>query len=64
MRVDRQAQISGISGFILVSVVEGCGEVDGCPVSQGDSFIIPKGYEKASFKGNMKIIASIPGQKE
>ena len=49
---------------MLVSVVEGYGEVDGCAISKGDSFIIPKGYEKASLKGNMKIIASTPGQKE
>jgi mannose-6-phosphate isomerase/beta-glucosidase len=49
---------------MLVSVVEGCGEADGCAISKGDNFIIPSGYEKASFTGNMKIIASTPGQKE
>lgn len=64
MEVDGLAQISGLSGFMLVSVVEGCGEVDGCAVSKGDSFIIPKGYGKAGFKGSMKVIASTPGQKE
>ncbi len=64
MKVDGKAQISGLSEFMLVSVVEGCGEADGCTVSKGDSFIIPSGYEKASFTGNMKIIASTPGQKE
>ncbi len=64
MKVDGQAQITGLSEFMLVSVVEGCGEAEGCAVSKGDSFIIPSGYEKAGFKGNMKIIASTPGQKD
>lgn len=56
--VDTFAEISQDFSFMNVSVVEGCGTVDGKPVKKGSHFILPYGYETAQFKGNMEIIIS------
>ena len=44
--------------FMLMSVVEGSGEIDGCSVKKGDHFIVPSGYGLLSLTGEIKIIAS------
>lgn len=44
--------------FLLASVLEGKGNVDGCKVKKGDHFILPAGYGEAVFTGNMELIMS------
>ena len=44
--------------FLLASVLEGEGSVDGTPVKKGAHFILPAGYGKAVFAGNMELILS------
>ncbi len=44
--------------FLLASVLEGKGSVDGTPVNKGDHFILPAGYGEAVFEGNMELILS------
>lgn len=44
--------------FLLASVLEGEGSVDGTPVKKGVHFILPAGYGKAVFAGNMELILS------
>ena len=44
--------------FMLMSVVDGSGAVDGCDVKKGDHFNVPYGYGLMSLTGDMKIIAS------
>ena len=44
--------------FMLMSVIEGSGIVNGQPVKKGDHFILPCGFGKAEFTGEMSVIAS------
>jgi len=44
--------------YILLSVTDGDGYIDGNHVKKGDHMIIPKGYGDAVIAGNMQIILS------
>lgn len=44
--------------YLLVSVVEGSGEVCGHEVKKGDHFIVPNSVDEICFEGNMEVIAS------
>lgn len=44
--------------FLLASVLEGSGTVDGTEVKKGDHFILPAGYGNAVFAGDMELILS------
>ncbi|MBO5069118.1 MAG: mannose-6-phosphate isomerase, class I [Roseburia sp.] len=44
--------------FLLVSVLEGNGTVNGQAVKKGDHFILPCGYGKVEMQGQMSMIAS------
>lgn len=44
--------------FLQISVVEGNGVINGVAVSKGAHLIIPAGYGKVEFKGEMEVILS------
>lgn len=44
--------------FMLASVVEGEGTVEGIPISKGSHFILPKGIDEVVFHGTMQLILS------
>lgn len=44
--------------FLLLSVVEGNGVVNGQPVKKGDHFIIPSGFGKVEMQGEMSMVVS------
>ena len=44
--------------FLIMSVIEGDGLIDGQMISKGDHFILPYGYGKALLQGDMKLIVS------
>ncbi len=44
--------------FLLVSVVEGAGSIDGCPVQKGTHLIVPYGYGAVRMQGDMTILAA------
>ena len=44
--------------FLLMSIVEGDGSIDGCFVKKGMHFIVPYGYGALKVQGNMTILAS------
>ena len=44
--------------FVLMSVVEGEGTLNGTHLKKGDHLILPDGYGKVELQGRMKIIAS------
>lgn len=44
--------------FLIVSVLEGDGSVDGKAIKKGDHFIIPAGYGDYTFEGDMMLITS------
>lgn len=56
--VDGTATVSENAPFLIMSVVEGNGTIDGQEIKKGSHFIIPAGYGEAKFEGNMEIIAS------
>ena len=44
--------------FLLMSIVEGDGSIDGCFIKKGMHFIVPYGYGALKVQGNMTILAS------
>lgn len=44
--------------FLLMTVVEGQGVINGHCIKKGDNFIVPAGCKEVNFEGEMKIIAS------
>ncbi|MCM1134382.1 MAG: mannose-6-phosphate isomerase, class I [Clostridium sp.] len=44
--------------FLIMSVIEGEGSVNGQEIKKGDHFILPEGFGKVDLQGNMQIIAS------
>lgn len=44
--------------FLLASVLDGAGSVDGTAVKKGDHFILPAGYGEAVLEGSMELILS------
>ncbi len=44
--------------FLIMSVIEGEGSIDGSRICKGDHFILPQGYGTAQLRGEMTLIAS------
>lgn len=44
--------------FLIMSVIEGAGLMNGQMVKKGDHFILPNGYGQVDMQGNMVLIAS------
>lgn len=44
--------------FEIMSVIEGCGSIDGIPLNKGQHFIIPNGYDTFTIEGTLSLIAS------
>lgn len=49
--------------YLLVSVVEGEGLINGQMLEKGDHFILPYGYGRAAMQGEMELIISAPAAK-
>lgn len=58
--VEGQMEFDQENPFMLISVVEGDGEIDGTVIKKGCHLIIPFNYGKVCLSGNMIIIASTP----
>ena len=58
--VDGEKQIVMDQLFMLASVVEGDGAVNGTVLRKGAHFIIPSGFGEAHFTGKMRLILSAP----
>jgi beta-glucosidase len=58
--VDGTAEFAQSYPFLLMSVVEGSGSIDGHPVKKGDHLILPAGYGDVRVEGQLCIIASTP----
>lgn len=58
MNVNGNMQFEQKYPFLLVSVIEGQGEVNGQRVKKGEHFIIPCGYGNVEMSGKMSLIAS------
>ena len=44
--------------FLIVSVIEGDGLINGQMITKGDHFILPNGYGTAAIQGNLQMILS------
>lgn len=51
-------ELKQVYPFLNVSVLEGCGTLNGQVIKKGDHFILPSGYKTAELEGRMEIIAS------
>jgi beta-glucosidase len=60
LEVNRKAEFAQSYPFLLMSVVEGRGSIDGHPVKKGDHLILPAGYGDVRVEGQVCIIASTP----
>ena len=58
MDLDGEKRIQMKWPFLLVSVLEGSGELDGRKLKRGDHLILPAEYGEASFCGRMELILS------
>lgn len=58
MEVNGRAGFEQAYPFLLVSVLEGEGSVNGHPVKKGDHFILPDGFGTAELAGTFSLIAS------
>ena len=56
--VDGAAALRQEYPFLIMSVIEGEGRIDGQPVKKGDHFILPNGYGEANIEGKLVVIAS------
>lgn len=56
--VDGGMEVSQEYPFLIVSVVEDDGLINGQPIRKGDHFILPDGFGKAQLQGKMELIAS------
>lgn len=58
LRVTENMTITQEYPFLIMSVLEGDGLVNGQMVKKGDHFILPAGYGEVTLQGNMEMIAS------
>lgn len=49
--------------FLIMSVLDGHGELNGEPLKKGDHLILPSGFEGAALRGRLQIVASRPVDK-
>ncbi len=60
LAVDKPEELCLDGDFFLMSVVDGTGSINGEKLNKGDHFILPHGYGKMRFEGNMELIISCP----
>ena len=58
LEVTGEVELNQSSPFLIMSVIEGEGTLDGQAIRKGDHFIVPYGYGMMKFQGDMKLIAS------
>lgn len=54
--VDGKMEFEMNKPFMIASVLQGEGDINGEPLKKGDHFIIPSGYGLAQLTGNMEVI--------
>lgn len=64
LSVNGRADIPAQQGYLLATVVEGEGTLNGVAVNKGDHFILPCGYGDIHLEGSMQLICSSEGSSE
>ncbi|MCR5251843.1 MAG: mannose-6-phosphate isomerase, class I [Lachnospiraceae bacterium] len=62
LRVETQQDITELAkdSFLIASVVEGSGEIDGLPVRKGENMILPAAYPSLIVKGSLRVNLAAP----
>lgn len=58
MDINETISVQQTHPFLIMSVIDGEGEIDGRKLRKGDHFILPAGYGEARISGNLSMIAS------
>ncbi len=64
LNVNGQCEIGQDYPFLNLSVIEGEGSLNGRKIRRGDHMILPAGYGRMSFQGNMECILSTAVEKQ
>ena len=64
LKVEGEFSLEQEEPFLLLSVIQGSGVLDGRNVKRGDHLILPAGYGAARFSGNMELILSTAVEKK
>ena len=56
--VTEAVTVGQIYPFLIMSVIEGDGLINGQMIRKGDHFILPDGYGEVKLQGNMQLIIS------
>jgi mannose-6-phosphate isomerase/beta-glucosidase len=54
--VEAKAEIPTDSSYTIVSVLDGNGTIDGCPVKTGTNLILSAGYGAMQVEGKMSLV--------
>lgn len=60
--VDGQINLTQEYPFLIMSVIEGEGQINGQAIKKGDHFMLPNGFGQVNIQGNLQIIASTVGE--
>ena len=58
LEVTKPVSVEQTHPFLIMSVVEGEGSVNGRKIAKGDHFIVPDGFGNVDLEGNMELIVS------
>lgn len=58
LEVENKAVLENEEPFLIMSVTEGSGTLNGKPIKKGEHFIVPAGFGKLTFEGTMELITS------
>lgn len=58
MELDGEVTFDQTHPFLNMSIIEGCGIINGQVIKKGDHFIIPSEYGKVRLTGEMRVVAS------
>ena len=61
VNVDGESVFDEKRPFLLLTVIEGQGSVDGTNAKKGDAFMVSAGYDRVKFEGKMKVMISSLG---
>lgn len=61
IRVEGQAEFEQKYPFLLASVCEGRGYINGVPLERGEHLILPHGFGRVELEGDLMLIASTAG---
>ena len=60
--IDKSISFTQKYPFLIMSITEGKGILNGRPVKKGDHFILPNNFGNVNIQGNIEIIASTIGE--